>query len=248
MTPIPLPVSLTIVIPCYNEAARIDLLYEGMAAFLAACEGTVTLIIVDDGSTDDTGYLLARHRVYDTYKHLIRLLTQPNKGKGAALQQGVQAATGEYVLTLDADMATSPLDLLDWLHSWGGTIAPGTVFIGSREHPRSVLKHAGNRKFIGHVFNRIIRLLTPLQLNDTQCGFKLYPALAAKKHFHTLQTPGWAHDVELLYKMQEDGLRIVEMPITWSAVPGSKIRVLRDGWRMLVETIHIVMRQRRGKP
>jgi len=88
----------------------------------------------------------------------------------------------------------------------------------------------------------IIRMLTPLKARDTQCGFKLYPAKLARKYFSELQTYGWAHDVELLYNAYLHGNEIKEMPITWTAIEGSKIRLFRDGYNMLMEVLKIVVK------
>jgi dolichyl-phosphate beta-glucosyltransferase len=96
-----------------------------------------------------------------------------------------------------------------------------------------------NRKTVGHIFNAIVKLLTPLRIQDTQCGFKLYPVKWASTIFKDLETNGWAHDVEILYKAHLLGLQIKEMPIEWHAIEGSKINVLVDGAKMFFEVLRI---------
>lgn len=241
------PIAITLVIPCYNEADRIGLLYEGIASFLPRWPHTVHIIIVNDGSRDNTLQLLQQHPVYQAHQDIIQILSQQNTGKGGALKQGVAAVgDSDYILTLDADMATPPAELVKWMVLLNNAPKRDTIYIGSREHKDSVIKNQGDRKIAGNIFNRIVRLLTPLRyLEDTQCGFKLYPAAVAKDAFARLQTEGWAHDVELLYRAHLNSIKIVEMPLTWNAVEGSKINLFRDGVKMLLETIRIVFTTKR---
>lgn len=125
--------SLSIVVPCFNELDRLDALHRELLAFLERWDSTVQIILVDDGSRDQS---------YDKMKHLfgemkpaeVELIHYPdNQGKGYALQAGIQAAHHRYVLTMDADVATSPMMLLKWFTE-PELIDPGTIYIGSREH------------------------------------------------------------------------------------------------------------------
>ena len=238
------PIRLTLVIPCYNESDRIGLLYEGLRSFIEKW-GKAEIIIINDGSKDNTETLLKEHEVYKQHKDIISVYSQANTGKGGALRNGFLKATGEYILTLDADMATPPEELIKWLALMGGKPAANTIYIGSREHKDSVIKKQGDRKVAGNIFNFIVRLLTPLKARDTQCGFKLYPAGEAKRLFDGLQTYGWAHDVELLYKAYLDKVNIVEMPLAWNALEGSKISLVSDGFNMLWEILVIVAKTKR---
>ena len=173
-------ISLSLVIPCYNEAGRIELLYKDLAIFMESWKGSLEVIIVNDGSKDNTYELLQAHPVYKKYASHISIYTQENTGKGGALRHGVLKATGNYILTLDADMATSPMDLAKWLELLDGKFDDHTIYIGSREHKDSVINKVGSeRKLAGNIFNLIIRMFTPLKAKDTQCGFKLYPATVA---------------------------------------------------------------------
>jgi len=231
---------VSLVIPCFNEAGRLVLLLQGLEEFAAAWPAEWEAIVVDDGSTDDTAAKLNTALQGHALEKQIRILNQANAGKGAALKTGVEAALGEFILTLDADMATRPAELLHWWEKRKG-FYPREILIGSRELPQSDVLDLGYRRFIGHVFNRVIRIATGLPIRDTQCGFKLYDAAAAKALFAALRTPGWAHDVELLKRANRAGYAIVEMPIRWRAIEGSKIRVLRDSWAMFVEVLRIGM-------
>ncbi len=240
------PIQLTIVVPCYNESDRIGLMYAGLDSFIGEWEGFLEIIIVNDGSKDNTADLLVAHDVYKKYSKIITVVSQANTGKGGALKNGVLKANGNYILTIDADMATPPGELLNWLEMWNGDPGLETIYIGSREHKDSTITKTGNRKFVGNIFNLIVRTISPLKIMDTQCGFKFYPADDGKRIFGTLKTYGWAHDVEILYKAYLDKIKIVEMPLDWHAVEGSKINVVVDGIKMLFEILSIVVKTKLG--
>ncbi|MCW3124324.1 MAG: glycosyltransferase group 2 [Flavipsychrobacter sp.] len=238
------PALLSLVIPCYNESDRIGLLFSGLSSFKQKWKGPFEVIIVNDGSKDNFEQLVLTNEFYLQNKDMVTLISQENMGKGGALRTGVLKAKGKYILTLDADMSTPPEELIRWYAKWGGAPADNTIYTGSREHKDSVIKKKNNRKVVGNIFNVMVRVLTPLNMRDTQCGFKLYPAAEAKKIFDSLKTFGWAHDVEILYKAHLDKVNIIEMPLDWNAVDGSKINVIRDGMKMIVEILSIVTRIR----
>lgn len=236
--------SISLIIPCYNESLRIDLLVAGLKAFTDLWTADYELIIVDDGSTDGTDVVLQANPYFVEMlaQKKMTLLRQENTGKGGALKRGVAYASKDFILTLDADMATSPLELLHWL-TMRKTFSEHEILIASRELKNSKVADSFKRKFVGNVFNFIIQKTVKLAISDTQCGFKLYPAKVAKSLFNALVTLGWAHDVELLLRAHQEGLAIVEMPVTWNAIEGSKIDVLRDSWKMFWE----VMKMRKFK-
>lgn len=227
---------VSLVIPCYNEKDRIDIMLRELRVFLTAWPAKIEVIIVDDGSTDGTSTLIKNHPLY--VPNVMQVLQQPNTGKGGALQLGVRSCNGDFILTLDADMATSPMTLFDWLKDTSHFDAT-QIWIGSREINKELVQDKKYREFIGHVFNAIIQRISGLKLQDTQCGFKLYPAPIGKKLFDTLQTKGWAHDVEILVNARNQGIPVVEKPVQWTAVAGSKIHIVRDSWNMFWEVIRI---------
>lgn len=231
---------ISLVIPCFNERARWGRLHEGVLDLAAIWPGEMEVIVVDDGSTDGGMMNWVTDSSWEAQGIRFKVLVQTNQGKGRALQTGVMAASGEYVLTLDADMATRPITLMDWWQK-RGRFYDKEILIGSRELRDSVVCDSWKRKVVGRVFNRLIRWMTGLPYRDTQCGFKLYPAHAAKALFGALQTAGWSHDVELLLRANRMGLAVVQMPIVWHAIPGSKISVLRDSMVMFKELIRIVL-------
>lgn len=233
---------LSIVIPCYNESKRVGNLLQTLKDFDRKWAKELEIILVDDGSKDDTA-----KKIQDTFSDsfsgnsTFELIQLPkNQGKGAALKAGVEKSTGDFVLTLDADMATDPNELFQWLKMLPGrTFDPEAILIGSREHEKSQIKGQVMRRFAGLIFNFIIQLFTSLNITDTQCGFKLYPAGIAKRLFSGLRTNGWAHDVELLYQAKFEGVDIRPMPVKWTHQEDSKISLVADSLKMLVQTILI---------
>lgn len=234
--------SVSLIIPCYNEELRIPLMVLGIQEFITQWKGDFEVIIVDDGSSDQTYLRLKQEPLLISLSKSkqLTILRQQNQGKGAALQLGMVEAEKDFVLTLDADMATSPVEIIQWLTMKKG-FNSHEIWIGSREMNRAQVKDHWHRELAGHVFNLILRTITGLKIKDTQCGFKLYPSTLGKMIFATLQTPGWAHDVEILKRAEKKGIDIIEMPIHWEAVEGSKINLLKDSFKMFVEVCKISM-------
>ncbi len=238
--------SLSLVIPCYNEEANAD----RMASAVKRLQQKLTaeyieVVLVDDCSTDGT--LKALNNAFSGMpEDRVKIIAQEkNGGKGKALVTGVDAATGDYILTLDADMASEPVNIVSWLNQLPGKSFPeDTVLIGSREHEQSDIVPNTMRKIVGLIFNFVVRLFTNLPLADTQCGFKLYPKEIAKSLFGKLKQTGWAHDVELLYAAQLDGYGVKSMPVKWEHKEDSKISVFKDGIAMFLQTIGISSRLR----
>lgn len=237
---------LSLIIPCYNESARIDMMLQGLAEFNEKWPGKYEAIIVDDGSKDDTATKTkqAVDSKYPQLKDKVHIEVLPkNAGKGGALKKGVSLAKGDYVLTLDADMSTKPVELLNWLKKDKGLFnGDHTIYIGSRKHEDGKVEALQSRRIIGGVFNSIVQVFTSLQLKDTQCGFKLYPGHVASWLFGGMHSTGWAHDVELLYQADLNGIAIVEMPINWVNQPESKVNVIKDSFLMLIGVLSISMR------
>jgi|GEM_PF-65710 len=240
---------LSLVIPLYNESSRFDLMAQSLDNFAKLWSTPYEVILVNDGSADDTLQKLTE-RYSDasteavTY-HVVDL--GQNQGKGAALKAGVAASTGDHILTLDADMAADPKYLFQWLRQLeGNTFSDNQILIASREHKDSnvTTEDWGKRRFLGKSFNLLIQLLTGASWMDTQCGFKLYPTAIAKPLFEAMTTAGWAHDVELLDKAHLYGVEVIEMPIKWQEVDGSKISVWSDGFKMGATSLWINLKNR----
>ncbi|NRB52155.1 MAG: glycosyltransferase [Saprospiraceae bacterium] len=233
---------LSLVIPCFNEKERVPKLIKTLSAFESEWSGELEIIIVDDGSTDGTTEK-AQKLLEKTFSNAkdYQIITLPkNEGKGGALKAGVQAATGDFILTLDADMATQPQELFNWLESLPNqAFSSDEILIGSREHKDSQVQGTFIRRLAGLIFNFIIQILTNLNLRDTQCGFKLYPQAIAKQLFGELKVKGWAHDVELLSRAKHAGYGITSMPVKWDHQEGSKISLVRDSFTMFGQALRI---------
>ncbi len=237
---------LSLVIPCYNESSRVGIMLQGLADFDSKWNGSYEVIVVDDGSKDDTVQKInnALNGEFAALKSRITIeQMNPNGGKGSALKRGVSVAKGDYILTLDTDMSTKPTDLLAWEKRDKNLFnGDNTIYIGSRKHEEGNVKSLKSRRFIGGIFNGVVQLFTSLQLSDTQCGFKLYPGNVARFLFGNMQSTGWSHDVELLYQADLNDIDIVEMPVTWVNMPESKVNVVKDSIKMFFGVVGISFR------
>jgi len=236
---------LSLVVPCYNENHRTEKLMAGLKEFQQKFSFDYELIIVDDGSTDNSVALIQGD---DFIKEIsaagkFKLIQLPkNNGKGAALKAGVEAATGTHILTLDADMATRPVEILKWMAANNQQLPENEIWIASREHHNSKVTENPARRRTGRVFNLIVRMITPLRLHDTQCGFKLYPAAIAKELFREQKSTGWAHDVELIYHAHLREIPVKDLPVTWETQAGSKISPAKDALPMLMNVLGVSLR------
>jgi hypothetical protein len=194
------------------------------------------VVLVDDGSTDGTNPLMSALAPHP----LLRVIRLPsNRGKGAAVREGVLASRGAVVTFMDADLATDPI----CLERLGNALEFADIAIGSRSHMSSELHETTlKRSRLGAHFNRFVRSVTRLDLTDTQCGFKAFRAPVAKLLFNQSRVDGFAFDVELLCLARRHGLRVVEVPVVWTEVPGSKVRMVRDPMRMALDVVRVQFR------
>jgi len=226
----------SIVIPCFNEEARIGQTLRFTLGYVAQNAPESELIVVNDGSTDATG-AIARETL-ESAKIATRLLENfPNRGKGAAVRSGLLAAQRPIGLFSDADLST-PLEETPKLIE---PIVNGEVDIafGSRALDRSLIgvHQPWRREQAGRVFNLLVRLATGLPLWDTQCGFKAFRLDACRPILEAARIQGFAFDVELLYVAQRAGLRIREVPVRWNHAEGSKVNFFSDSLQMLRQVI-----------
>ena len=226
---------LSIVVPVFNEAARIGGSIEKIEAFMRQSPLSFELIVVDDGSADNTADVVRQAHA----KGLRLVRNERNHGKGYTVRQGVLAASGKYVLFTDADLS-APIEevnkLLDVAMKEGAD-----VVIGSRAVDRkSIERHQSPlRELGGIIFNFMVRLLLGLRLQDTQCGFKLFHRQKSRRIFEEQTTSGFGFDPELLFLAKRNGLKIRETAVRWSHVEGSKVKFLRDGILMFSDLIRI---------
>ena len=212
-------------IPAYNEEARLPATLEAVLAYLRQERFSPSeIVVVDDGSTDRTAELVEQGRLKEPS---LRLLRNPgNRGKGYSVRHGMLEARGEWILYSDADLS-APIGELDKLMA-AADRALADVAIGSRDLDRTLVgvHQSAFREISGRVFNLIMRLVTGLPFRDTQCGFKLYRATAAREIFSRQQLDGFSFDVEDLVIAKALGYRAIEVPVVWNNVEGTKVSAL----------------------
>jgi len=250
---------LSVVVPAYNEEARIRASLERLAAFFggpAAPPGGAEIVVVDDGSVDGTVAIVERFAAAAGIAPgagagggavSFRLLRNgANRGKGYSIKHGVLMSAGDFILVSDTDFST-PIEelprLLRLVESEGYGIA-----IGSRGLPDSQVEthQPAWRELMGRSFNRLVRAITGLRFRDTQCGFKVMRREAVLPLFRAARVEGFAYDVEILYLARRAGVRTVEVPVIWRNSVGSKVNALFDSYDMLKDIIWVVLRDRRG--
>ena len=228
----------TVVIPCFNEEARIGETLRVTLNYLTANAPDSELIVVNDGSTDGTAEIT--RNVFPGTKIATRLLENfPNRGKGAAVRSGLLAAREPIGLFFDADLSTPVGETPKLIEP----IANGEVDIafGSRALDRSLIgvHQPWRREQGGRVFNLLVRVATGLPFWDTQCGFKAFQLDVCRPILEAAHVNGFAFDVELLFLANRAGLRVREIPVRWNHAEGSKVSFFRDSLRMLREVIAI---------
>ncbi len=199
------------------------------------------VIVVDDGSDDDTARLVDE---WSADRPGVRLMPVAHKGKGWAVKQGMLASEGTYAFMCDADMAMP----IPWVDNFLTEMDPGSdVVIGSRElvGARRVGEPA-YRHFRGRVFNWIVKLLAVRGFQDTQCGYKLFKREATLDLFRVQRTNGFGFDVEILYLARKKGLNVQEIPVEWRHRQASKVRPGSDAFLMLRDTLLIRWNDFRG--
>jgi glycosyltransferase involved in cell wall biosynthesis len=232
---------LSIIIPAHNEESRLPDTLEQVIRFLQKQNFTSEIVVVENGSTDRT-YMIAQEfaRKYGN----VHVIQNGWRGKGLAIQRGVQEAKGEYVFMCDADLSMPVEEISKFLPP---QLLNVDIAIASREAPGAVrYDEPYYRHLTGRVFNLLIRLLVLPTLQDTQCGFKCIRADVARDIFRYQTLTGWAFDVELLYIARRHGYNIVEIPIHWYFNADSKISVARDSLRMFLDLLLIRRNARRG--
>jgi dolichyl-phosphate beta-glucosyltransferase len=230
--------SLSIVIPAYNEAKRLPATLDRILSYLAAegADATTEILVVDDGSTDGTAALV---REYGARHRCIRLLSNPgNRGKGFAVRHGMLAAENEWVLFTDADLS-APIEEFETLLK-AAKDSGAAVAIGSRALDRRLIEvhQAAMRELSGRVFNAFMRFCTGLKIYDTQCGFKLYRRDAAREIFRRQLLDGFSFDVEDAVIAQQVNIRLIEVPVRWSNVEGTKV-AFSNGLRAFLDVLQI---------
>jgi glycosyltransferase involved in cell wall biosynthesis len=241
MTDPPVPL-VSVVIPAYNEAARIKPGLEQILQHVAATALDCEIILVDDGSSDDTADVVRRHLNGSLPLRVLR--QEPNQGKARAVRRGMLAATGRFAGYVDADMSTPFAEIDRFLQA----LADGAdVAIGSRSMEGSdvQVRQPLQRALAGKLFGAFTRLVLLPGLHDSQCGFKFFRREVAQDLFTRQQLTGWAFDAELLFLARRLGYRVVQLPVRWINDPNTKVKMLKAGPKMVLDILKIRWRHRR---
>ena len=232
---------LSVIVPAYNESSRLPATLVRLRDFLDDAGEPYQVIVVDDGSVDDTATVVEAATAGWPELCLIRL--PGNQGKGAAVRAGMLAATGAVRLFSDADMS-APIEELPKLREHLGPACQ--VVIGSRAMAGSVIEthQPGRREMMGRTYNRLLQLVALPGLNDTQCGFKLFTADAAEACFGPLRTLRFGFDAEVLLRARRIGLGIAEVPVHWGHREDSRVNAMRDSLRTLYELMVLRLKAR----
>jgi len=234
----------SIVIPAYNEGTRLGATLEKVLTYVHAQGWEAEVIVVNDGSRDNTSDIV---RAYAAKDPALRLVENPgNRGKGFSVRMGMLSAHGRVVIFSDADLS-SPIEeapkLLQAL-AGGADIAIGSRWLRAETQTQ---RQPLYRQVFGRVFNLLLRLTLGLQFKDTQCGFKAFKRPAVQAIFPLQKIERWGFDPEILFLARKFGFKVQEVPVAWGHSGGTRINPLIDGSRMFLEMLHIRWNDLTGK-
>ena len=226
----------SIVIPAYNESARLGASLEKVLAYVHGQGWDAEVIVVNDGSRDNTADIV---RAFAAKDPALRLVENPgNHGKGYSVRNGMLNARGRIVLFSDADLS-SPIEeapkLLQALDN-GADIAIGSRWLRAETQTQRQPLH---RQLFGRIFNLVLRLTLGLQFKDTQCGFKAFKQPAVQAIFPLQKIERWGFDPEILFLAKKLKFRTQEVSVAWGHSGGTRINPLVDGSRMVMEMLRI---------
>jgi glycosyltransferase involved in cell wall biosynthesis len=235
---------LSIVIPAYNESARIEGTLVRVLGCIEKHGWDAEVLVVDDGSTDRTVAIVQQWMARNYRLHLIK--NPGNRGKGYSVRNGLLQAKGQIVLFTDADLS-APIEEAERLFQAIG--AGADVAIGSRwlDKQKQTVHQPLYRRFFGRCFNWVTRKFIGLPFKDTQCGFKAFKREAAQTIFRLQTIERWGFDPEILFIARKLKYVIVEVPVTWGHDERSRISYLKDGTKMLEEMYEIRVNSLRGR-
>jgi dolichyl-phosphate beta-glucosyltransferase len=228
------PPLLSIIIPAHNEENRLPASLEAIKQFLAGQSFAAEVIVVENGSTDGTLQLAESYQIKIPY---LKVFHEEQRGKGLAVKRGMLEAEGDYRFICDTDLSMPISEVNKFLPP---LLSGVEVAIASREAPGAVrYNEPSYRHLVGRAFNLMVRIMALPGLQDTQCGFKMFRADVAQKVFPLQTLAGMSFDVEVLFITRKMGYRITEVPIPWYFNADSRVRLIRDSFRMFFDLITI---------
>lgn len=233
---------LTVVVPCYNETARLGVMLEEAVEFLEkAYHGKYEILIVDDGSSDGTDqYALQKATQLKLEPHVLRVVKlAKNRGKGGAVTHGLLHGSGKHLLFADADGATKFSDVSKLISSLENAEGPA-IAIGLRAHmvnTDAVVKRSFIRNFLMYGLHTLVFIFGIRKVKDTQCGFKIFNRQSVQKIFPHMHTERWIFDVEVLLLAELQSIPIEEIPVSWQEIDGSKVDLAKDSIQMAVDLV-----------
>jgi glycosyltransferase involved in cell wall biosynthesis len=229
-------ITYSIVIPAYNEGERLRATLEKVLAYVRRQGWDAEVIVVNDGSRDNTAEIVREFAEKDSFLQLVE--NPGNRGKGYSVRNGMLKARGEVVVFSDADLS-SPIEempkLLDAL-AGGADIAIGSRWLRAELQTQRQSLH---RQLFGRVFNLLLRIILGLKFKDTQCGFKAFTRRAAQTILPLQHIERWGFDPEILFLARKFGFRVEEVPVLWGHSGGTRIHPLVDGARMFQEMLRV---------
>jgi dolichyl-phosphate beta-glucosyltransferase len=238
-------VEISIIIPAYNEAKRLPRTLNTIRDYLEKQPWSAEVIVVNDGSTDETGNV-AKDFAADW--NLLRLVENDgNFGKGYSVRHGAIQAKGEIVLFSDADLSAPVTEIPKLLEPILRNECE--ITFGSRGIDQSLIgvHQPRLRELSGKIFNLLVRCIAGLPYKDTQCGFKAFRRGPSLQIFKRQTVMGFGFDPEVLYIGRKRGLRMREIPVQWNHVEGTTVRFQRDSWKMAKDLFSIRWNDLRGK-
>jgi dolichyl-phosphate beta-glucosyltransferase len=229
---------VSLVIPAFNEALRLEASVRALREYLSYARWAHEVILVVERSSDGT-LDLARRLTAGQAEFLV-LGNDTHRGKGYAVRCGMSRARGDLAFFMDADLST-PLPEIDGFLAHFDACPEVDILVGNRQHPQTaILKQQSLvRRKMGQAFNRVLRSITGVSLRDTQCGFKAFRRSAREEIFSRQTLDGFAFDVEVLLLAERLGFRWADLPVQWTNSEGSKVHLFRDSFRMLRDALRV---------
>lgn len=232
---------LSIIIPAHNEEERLLPSLEKVREFVNHQSYTIEVIVVENGSHDNTFEIA---KTFQSNMPCLKVIQEQESGKGLAVRSGMLAATGKYRIFCDADFSMPVSEITKFIPKDGHDY---DIAIASRELPESKrVDEPEFRHLIGRAFNTLVRLALLPGLHDTQCGFKAFRGEVADKLFRLQTLSGWSFDAEILFIGQKLGYNIIEVPITWYYMPGTRLNIIKDSLKMASDLFTIRRKDRQG--